>query len=148
MDGTSQQQPGNVSVAIERTCDGRCCAVFPLSRQPRFLLEPPGSASYDAVFIADMLVPLTQYEAEKRYHDLGYGTLPEFTQALYTCRHWDTETRLCTAYDQRPWLCRDYPYWGDCDRKAEGCNYRQGLDYFIRCAKDDWDRLGGLTEEP
>ena len=40
-------------------------------------------------FIRDMLI------------DLGDGH--------YSCKHWDTETRLCRIYEQRPQMCRDYP---------------------------------------
>lgn len=28
---------------------------------------------------------------------------------LFTCKHWDGATRLCTIYERRPQMCRDYP---------------------------------------
>jgi len=86
-----------------------------------------------------MLVPLTYYEAEQRWADLGYGSLEEScnfqysSQPLYTCRHWDTDTRLCSVYDQRPSLCADFPYGESCHHK--GCDYRKDIDYLVQLAK-------------
>lgn len=36
---------------------------------------------------------------------------------FYTCNMLDKETRLCTAHDERPPVCRDYPWY---DRKPSG----------------------------
>lgn len=33
---------------------------------------------------------------------------------LYTCRYWNSITKLCTAYDKRPMMCRDFPYGKQC----------------------------------
>lgn len=33
---------------------------------------------------------------------------------LYSCRHWDEHSGLCRAYDQRPTMCRNFPYEGKC----------------------------------
>jgi Fe-S-cluster containining protein len=102
--------------------------------------------SYETVFITDMLVPLTAYEAKVRWAELGYGdlTVLDLGKPLYTCRHWDTETRLCTVYDQRPWLCRDYPYTGACQHT--GCTYRKGIDHYVDLARREWDRLDAYKD--
>ncbi len=88
-----------------------------------------GELPRDRAFILDMLVPLTTRQARARHRKLGYGAFPDELETcvkegygLFTCRHWDTETRLCTVYDQRPDMCRDYPYRGrSCARG--GCEY-------------------------
>lgn len=133
----------------EPTCDGRCCAVFPLSWEvagPDGIAawyDPGGDPLTERQFIADMLVPLNRHEAIERWTDLGLGALPRWIeyspQPLYTCRHWDTETRLCTAYEQRPWMCRSYPYRGACQH--EGCTYRMGITYLVGEAMRDWEEL-------
>jgi Fe-S-cluster containining protein len=99
-----------------------------------------------------MLIPLNHHEAAERWTSLGLGTIPRWieysSQALYTCRHWDTETRLCTQYENRPALCRNYPYRGSCNH--EGCTYRMGIPYLIREAANDWAELEpkeGLTAD-
>jgi len=139
----------------ERTCDGRCCAVFPLSWE---VAGPDGIASWydpegghdswdgkvERWFIADMLIPLNLAEAVERWASLGLGDIPRWIeyspQPLYTCRHWDTETRLCGAYDQRPSLCRNYPYAAQpCSH--EGCTYRKGIDFLIEAAREEWAAL-------
>ena len=70
MDEGSQQQPGGVSVAIERTCDGRCCCVFPLSWSAE---GEDGIATW-----------LTE----------RLGLLDD-DRPLWTCRHWNTSPGCC-----------------------------------------------------
>ena len=74
-------------------------------------LEHPGNAR-EWLTILGMIVPLTHEEAVERAHRLA--GLPEDASLSegvphFACRHWDEETRLCTIYDQRPWMCRTYP---------------------------------------
>lgn len=141
-DTQTQYQHGSDPVAVERTCDGRCCAVFPMSLSPEEMLTWRGiHATYESIFVTDMLVALTPYEARMRWTDLGYGELKDLDlgMPLYTCRHWDTETKLCTVYDERPWLCRDFPYQGACHHT--GCTYRKGIDYYVDVAHREWGNL-------
>lgn len=112
----------------DRTCPGSCCAVFTYldMDHPRF------PTTMDADFISDMLIQLDLVSAAERLTELGPDVQPEFldesdlfdwegrlltdpTRRLMTCRHWDIETRLCTVYEQRPRMCRDYPYGRTCD---------------------------------
>lgn len=106
-----------MGAGVTDTCAGACCAVFPLH------LTSGLGAVDDLLYILSMLVPLTREQAAERYARLGYGELIDYgpDYDLFTCRHWDEQTRLCTAYDQRPAMCRDYPYEGrSCER---GCGY-------------------------
>lgn len=66
----------------------------------------------DADMVADMLVPLRDGDAVLHF----------------TCRHWDPASRLCTVYDRRPRMCRDYPHARMCDH---GCGF-----YTAECAED------------
>ena len=105
------------------SCAGACCAVFPLTGIDRLRADPSKVA--DGEYILDMVIPLTLEEAKARMVGLGYGELardmtgPEGT--LFTCRHWSEESRLCTAYEARPGMCRDFPYGRAC---AAGCSYQ------------------------
>ena len=151
MDEASQQQTGSVSVAIERTCDGRCCCVFPLSwgvtgEDGISTWLDEGHTTEERAFIADMLIPLNKFEATQRWADMGYTeplSLLDDDRPLWTCRHWNTETRLCDAYDQRPLLCSTFPYETACHHK--GCEYRQPISYLVRRAQGEWDQLGGTA---
>lgn len=33
------------------------------------------------------------------------------SRPTYRCKHFNAETRLCEAYDQRPWMCAGYPWY-------------------------------------
>lgn len=106
------------------TCAGACCAVFPMHLEQTQFAMRKGRQKRDIEYIADMLIPLTRRQALARSRRLGYGDPPKYGKnyGLFTCRHWDEQTRLCTAYDERPDMCRDYPYVGrSCER---GCGYK------------------------
>jgi Fe-S-cluster containining protein len=108
-------------------CSGKCCAVFNFPTPPEVLATRGGP---DDAFLADMLVALTPDEAEARVREFEV-TPPEgfdlrtWVEAApaYTCRHWDEETRLCGVYEQRPTMCREYPYAGGCQHDC-ACDYR------------------------
>jgi hypothetical protein len=47
---------------------------------------------------------------------------------LYTCRHWQPATRTCGNYENRPNLCRRFPYgqaccYADCTMTADDPGY-------------------------
>lgn len=108
----------------ERTCEGACCAAFPLHISHPSFRKGSKSAKGEAAFIADMLIPLTRRQAVRRSRKFGYPDPPKYPKGWewFTCRHWDEESRLCTVYDKRPTMCSDYPYTGQqCER---GCGYK------------------------
>ena len=106
-------------MSVERTCDGKCCAVFAL-----FDGIENRQATEERDFIMDMVIPLSYDEALARAAKFGVPVesipKPRSGWSPYTCRHWDEETRLCTVYEQRPRMCRDFPYDGPC---RMGCDY-------------------------
>lgn len=122
-------------------CDGRCCAVFTFSSSIDDLrqsvdgtLERGGKPIKirDDEVLLDMFVPLTPEESAERRERFGivYTHAAEGVQRQhdgsappeqhYTCRHWDEDTRLCTIYEDRPNMCRDFPYGNVC---THGCGY-------------------------
>jgi Fe-S-cluster containining protein len=107
----------------ERTCDGKCCAAFAMPGIAQLRADPASVA--DGPYILDMLVPLTHEQAVERWTALGFGEFPAAAlpadAGVFTCRHWDEETGLCGAYDQRPAMCRDFPYGRPC---VYGCGYQ------------------------
>lgn len=121
------------------TCNGSCCVVFPLITGPDY----DWTNTLNGPFIRDMIQPLTFDEAQARWAIHGQGEWPSrfwdgHTDGLNSCRHWDTETRLCTVYDDRPLMCREYPYGGPCNA---GCDFDAELPFNVMV------RYGTRTEE-
>lgn len=59
----------------------------------------------DVLYIADMLILVK--EDRRRKHKLNEnGTNHRF---IYTCKHFDKETRMCKQYSKRPKMCSEYP---------------------------------------
>lgn len=116
-------------------CTGHCCeSIFTcyslsewkrykracLRKQKTFSLDngnrqPVGSNTDEIIYIADMLIPVKVDRRKTKLTDRGINPSTE-----YHCKHYNKETRLCTAYEKRPSMCRDYPEYGDPERK---CNY-------------------------
>ncbi len=76
--------------------------------------------SRDELYIRDMLIPLTAEQAFARNKQL-FGIKPDLlwdtdgsAEYLYTCKYWDETTHLCTNYENRPDMCRNYPAHGLC----------------------------------
>lgn len=107
------------------SCKGDCCIAFrvPFTLQQLANGDVGEKDAEEAMVMADMLVPLTVGEANARQLRLIEGELTPFSIAdeghLFMCRHWDEETRLCTIYEDRPAMCRDFPY-------GESCRYGCG----------------------
>jgi len=72
----------------------------------------------DGPYMLDMLIPLNGVQARER--EARFDVLESAPDTeRFTCRHWDEGTRLCTAYESRPGMCRDYPQ-GACQHGC-GC---------------------------
>ncbi len=56
-----------------------------------------------------------------RMDGAGERSTPE--KPAWSCVAWDRQTRLCREYEQRPDVCRGYPYGNPC-RVDAGCDYQ------------------------
>jgi Fe-S-cluster containining protein len=98
-------------------CSGNCCQRFYLDYKPKEIdlweNKKDAPEHRDAMFIKDMLIYIEDYK-----DDTGN---PNYKGAWYTCKHWDKSTKLCTVYEQRPSMCRDFPYGKKCqyDNKCD-----------------------------
>jgi hypothetical protein len=114
-------------------CRGQCCAAFTLfPHVVENVTKRAASGEAEAAFILAMLVPLTAEQAIERLVALGFDPhvgmtaeaiakadqCPEPVQH-FTCRNWNEASRLCDAYDQRPRMCRGFPY----DRTCDACGH-------------------------
>jgi Fe-S-cluster containining protein len=103
-------------------CNGACCVAFPISCTLEELRER--DTIEDQVDLLAMLVPLTHEEAADRRARFGVE-LPvrDEDPAYFRCVHWDETTRLCGNYENRPGMCRWYPYEQRCEH---GCDCDAG----------------------
>jgi Fe-S-cluster containining protein len=70
-------------------------------------------------FILEDLTPMPHKEGMRlaphlKGRELASTPAGQVTQQplFYACRHYDRETRLCTDFENRPPLCRDFPRYG------------------------------------
>jgi Fe-S-cluster containining protein len=101
------------------SCAGRCCAVFTLPWSHETLIERQHEI-VDGEQLAAMVLPLTGAALDDRAERFGLPPQNHTGTHHFTCRNWDEDTKLCNVYDDRPWLCREYPYLGVCQH---GCGY-------------------------
>lgn len=93
-------------------CTGHCCESFwlPLSpmelkhQRKRALLGKCRWNKEDLMKISEMVIFQRPHETS------GYR---------YTCKYWDPNTGNCNNYQNRPTMCKDYPYGNPC--KIKGC---------------------------
>lgn len=88
-------------------CTGECCSTlyFPGTHDQ---IKQHADILIDGWQIINMIDP-TGEQSSKGHH--------------YTCKHWDQTTRLCTIYENRPFMCSDYPYGQAC----EHCGLEEGI---------------------
>lgn len=87
---------------------GDCCENIGLNKTKKELRE--GFDSKSGPFIL------------KHWHRSGSGG----RHTLWTCDLFDKETRLCTAHDDRPAICGNFPYYGSetiTARLPKRCSY-------------------------
>jgi Fe-S-cluster containining protein len=91
------------NLRAEVTCPGYCCERFPISstktKHDKELLRDP--------VVRGMVEPAGYQLFEM---ETGPDEPPRTVElAVWSCRYWNRETRLCTIYAQRPLMCRTYP---------------------------------------
>lgn len=96
-------------------CGGGCCERFHFGHGETMetVQEKGRLRGGEDQVIADMLIPLGVSTLDSD----GEAGLPVF---WFTCKHFDTTTRLCKIYEQRPSMCRTYntKWWAPCGLKS------------------------------
>lgn len=105
---------------------GQCCEVVALSyRQTQAdILKLRGEIPEDeAKWAKECLVPMSRRVVKELQPDLLHlmvppphmvnarlraGTVIPF---YYSCKNWDSETKMCTDYENRPNLCKGFPWF-------------------------------------
>lgn len=85
------------------SCTGNCCENFRIDNmltREEFNAKIVVTPTEDSAYIADMLIDIPDDPTH------------------FNCKHFDTATRLCQDYENRPRMCRNYPYGKECER---GC---------------------------
>jgi Fe-S-cluster containining protein len=121
------------------SCTGACCAAFWLPYTPEDLRKRAAEAKEgsELPYIADMVIPLSARKANARVRQYGLKwpkVDSDEADQVFTCRHWDEETRRCQAYEARPQMCRDYPYAEECKH----CGFRE-----TESIQADWRAMHG-----
>ncbi len=132
-------------------CLGHCCEEFVLSGDSLesilgFLREGRG---LDGPYIADMVVPIRPLVAgaklpngtEVTHEEAGDGCIGW----VFTCRHFDSVSRQCQAYAERPAMCRDYPYRKPC--KYSGCTWQAGKNGTYPPKHFQWEVIGSTEQK-
>jgi Fe-S-cluster containining protein len=102
--------------AMSETCKqcGACCRTLTLEQSPDQVRATAAIASVlgipsDAVFAAAHWQPLTREEAMRRNPFYVSQLRPD--AYLYSCDQLGDDGR-CLAYEERPLVCRGYPWYG------------------------------------
>jgi Fe-S-cluster containining protein len=82
----------------------------------------------DSLTLLSMLEPISYEQACERWDRFADGYRPPepppegTVEPYFRCIRWDEHTRLCTDYENRPGMCRAFPY-SDGDRACQyGCD--------------------------
>ncbi len=97
---------------------GACCRVLTLAQSPEEVQATAAVTSVlgipsDAVFAAKHWHPLTRAEAMRR--NPSYTSQLPMGAHLYWCDRLGEDGR-CLAYNERPLVCRGYPWYGQAPR--------------------------------
>lgn len=105
---------------------GQCCEVIALSYRPdqADLLHIRGEIPKDeAEWAKNCLVPMSRRTVKELQPDLLHLMVPppwlvneklkrgEVIPYYYSCNNWDPETKQCMDYENRPALCRGFPWF-------------------------------------
>ena len=100
---------------------GACCSPVGLGYSQLELYNKPSRVNDDDYdFIMDHLTQITRKQAlelnpwlkSARLYQLDINNELTMTSTYYVCDFFDTETRLCMNHENRPPLCRAYPWAG------------------------------------
>lgn len=155
-------------------CTGACCQNFYLLFSPEELLDAyhrwrhgsgervsmNGAASLplyqDMHLIAPMVVHLgygTKAPKQVNPTDEALQGKPEILAHRYRCKHFDATKKICTIYEIRPMMCRDYPGKNPCnfagciwtERKAKRETQKQRRERLERLKAEQVELVKGKS---
>jgi Fe-S-cluster containining protein len=115
-------------------CTGHCCESFTMPQSPERIWQMyndwqkyADGATFrfggnDIHIVAPMLI----FIRETKTDPLDGREFFQGPQYVYTCKHFDRLARNCTIYENRPQMCRDYPYKSSC--RYLGCTMKRTED--------------------
>lgn len=123
------------------TCNGcGCCCdpvTLPYNQQELRLGQTPYDVTEDERrWVLDDLVPMSRRVAKTKapwyFGQAVMGANPGEDMAFfYSCRNFDAETRQCRIYDDRPFACRHYPWYGGDPQPGAAlphpCSFREDI---------------------
>ncbi len=118
------------SMVCSVQCGGVCCRAFYLSCSRERLTELATHAREILEAVPQADDEHTQWARDTLVVDAMLIPL-DSEGVRYTCNHFDWVNGLCSIYEQRPQMCREYPYRTDC----EYCGYVAPAGQLVR-----WER--------
>ena len=86
---------------------GMCCEAIPINFTKKKMREDPELSIMESPkFILKHWRRISKKEAQRRLPGIGSH------QVYYECLKYDSENKLCTAHDEKPPVCRDFPWYG------------------------------------
>ena len=122
-------------------CTGHCCMAFTLPMSPEEIWanydrwarggQPIVMSSTDVKLMPviqdiHIIAPMVEYLGHltkvpprqiQPTNDELLGK-PRLPNHFYRCKHFDAKKKICTIYEHRPAMCRNYPYGVDCNYAA------------------------------
>lgn len=121
-----------MTIACTKDC-GACCDPVLLPYGRIAAMSDPAIPKADRDWARDHLSVVSAKEGYAKHPYLkGRAMVDQFGEFMlpvfYRCDLFDTETRRCTDYDNRPGTCRNYPLYGGTEVAANaalppGCSY-------------------------
>jgi Fe-S-cluster containining protein len=149
----------------QKNCGGACCRAFTLPvdydtlrRSYEWWLRDGNNINSNVLEKAGVTIPFNYYRPIADIHlifpmviPLGkHDKTPQGSPVntpvdWFTCKHFDKGMSLCTIYDHRPQMCRDYPYGSWCT--YPGCQHDRAETDEVRKLRED-DKVKGDLERP
>lgn len=128
-------------------CEGSdvagCCSpvMLPFSRLEAELAPRDEMEAENRRWVLEDLTPISRREGLRRtpyvkdgltiYGNENTGETFWFWSHFYDCKHYDAATKRCMNYDNRPPMCRDFPWYGvapdPLKSLPEHCSYRSDV---------------------
>lgn len=119
---------------------GCCCSPVVLSGSQRDYAEQfpgtigaPETANRDWVLNDLTPIPTREGMQRARYLDHAITPLPggQLVLSFFECRHFDALNRVCMNYENRPPICRGFPWFDNAPNEMQGlpleCEFRRDI---------------------